>query len=31
VPNSEAGGDLTIIVGFEMTPDELEYNRKQRR
>ena len=31
LPNGETGADLTIIVRFEMTPDELKYNRDQRR
>jgi hypothetical protein len=31
LPKGETGADLTIIVGFEMTPDELEYNRKEAR
>jgi len=27
----ESGADLVIVVGFEMTPEELEFNRKQGR
>jgi hypothetical protein len=29
--SGQTGTDFVIIVGFEMTPDELEYNRKQGR
>jgi hypothetical protein len=27
----ESGANIVIVVGFEMTPDELEYNRQQGR
>jgi hypothetical protein len=27
----ESGANLVIVVGFEMTPEELEFNRKQGR
>jgi len=27
----ESGANLVIVVGFEMTPEELEYNRQQGR
>jgi hypothetical protein len=29
--NGETGANLVIVVGIEMTPDELEFNRQQRR
>lgn len=31
IAKGESGANLVIVVGFEMTPDELEYNRKQGR
>ncbi|MGE0120767.1 MAG: hypothetical protein AB7S71_18910 [Dongiaceae bacterium] len=31
IPEGGSGGGLVIIVGFEMTPEELEFNRQQGR
>ncbi|MGH6927178.1 MAG: hypothetical protein ACREEV_02590, partial [Dongiaceae bacterium] len=31
IPEGGSGGNLVIVVGFEMTPDELEFNRQQGR
>ena len=31
IPEGGSGGNLVIVVGFEMTPQELEFNRQQRR
>ena len=31
IPEGGSGGNLVIVVGFEMTPAELEFNRRQRR
>jgi hypothetical protein len=31
IPEGYSGANLVIVVGFEMTPDELEFNRQQGR
>ena len=31
ITKGESGANLVIVVGFEMTPEELDYNRKQGR
>jgi hypothetical protein len=31
IPEGGSGGNLVIVVGFEMTPDEFEFNRQQGR
>jgi len=31
IKEGQSGADLVIVVGIEMTPDELEYNRKRGR
>ncbi len=31
IPEGYSGGNLVIVVGFEMTPEELEFNRQQGR
>jgi len=31
IPEGGSGASLVIVVGFEMTPDELEFNRQQGR
>ncbi len=31
IPEGGSGGNLVIVVGFELTPDELDFNRQQGR
>ena len=31
ISEGQSGEDLVIVVGFEMTPEELEFNRNQKR